>query len=170
MSEVRGSVDVDVPVTTAYNQWTQFESFPHFMDAVVRVDKPQVTLSHWVVRCRGVSREFDAKVVDQRPDERVSWMSLHAPHHHGTVRFAPLGEQRCRVEYVVEFTPHTLLERAADSLGLVGRQIHASMRGFKEYIQVQGVASGAWRGTVRDGLVEPHADHHQRPVPHWPTG
>ncbi|MER7174842.1 SRPBCC family protein [Streptomyces mesophilus] len=170
MSMIEGSVDVDVPVRTAYNQWTQFESFPRFMDGVERVDKPQATLSHWVTRIAGVTREFDAKVVEQRPDELVAWCSLDEPHHAGTVRFEPIGDGRCRVTYRLEFAPQGLLERTGDTLGLVRRQVQGSLRGFKEYIEGQGRETGEWRGTISGGQVKPHAEHTPRPVPHWPTG
>ncbi|MFC8125601.1 SRPBCC family protein [Streptomyces sp. NPDC057302] len=170
MSVIEGSVDVDVPVAAAYNQWTQFESFPQFMDGVERVDKPQATLSHWVTRFGGLSREFDAKVVEQRPDEQVSWRSLQEPYHTGSVLFEPLGDTTCRVTYRVEFTPQGLIERAGDALGVVRRQVHASMRSFKEYIEGQGRETGEWRGTISGGHVQPHAKEEPRPVPHWPTG
>ncbi|MFI7382898.1 SRPBCC family protein [Streptomyces sp. NPDC049813] len=170
MSVIEGVVDIDVPVRAAYNQWTQFDTFPRFMDAVERVDKPQVTLSHWVTRFAGRTREFDAKVIEQRPDELVVWRSMHEPHHTGSVRFEPLGDARCRMRYRLDFTPGGLTERAADSLGLVRRQVHACVGGFKEYIEGQGAETGAWRGTVVDGRVEPEAEHAPRPVPHWPTG
>ncbi|SDJ57629.1 SRPBCC family protein [Streptomyces indicus] len=170
MSVIEGSVDVGVPVGTAYNQWTQFETFPRFMDGVQRVDKPQVTLSHWVARIAGVTREFDAKVEEQRPDELISWRSLDEPEHAGTVSFEPLDDHRCRVTYRLEFSPQGALERAGDLLGLVRRQVHGSLRGFKEYIEGQGKETGAWRGTVSGGHVIPHAEHRPRPVPHWPTG
>lgn len=170
MSVIEGSVDVDVPVRAAYNQWTQFESFPQFMDGVERVDKPQATLSHWVTRFGGVCREFDAKVVEQRPDEQVSWRSLHEPYHQGSVHFEPLGDAACRVTYRVEFVPRGLVERAGDALGLVRRQVHGSLRAFKEYIEGQGRETGAWRGTISEGHVQPNAKPTPRPVPRWPTG
>ncbi|MFJ4830579.1 SRPBCC family protein [Streptomyces sp. NPDC088747] len=170
MSVIEGSVDVNVPVKAAYNQWTQFESFPQFMDGVERVDKPQATLSHWVTRFGGVTREFDAKVVEQRPDEQVSWHSLEEPYHTGSVQFEPLGDTACRVTYRVEFTPHGLVERAGDALGAVRRQVHGSLRGFKEYVEGQGAATGEWRGTISDGHVQPQAKPEPRQVPHWPTG
>ncbi|GAA2314101.1 SRPBCC family protein [Streptomyces kunmingensis] len=170
MSVIEGSVDIDVPVRAAYNQWTQFESFPRFMDAVERVDKPQATLSHWVTRFSGVTREFDAKVVEQRPDERVVWRSMHEPHHTGSVVFEPLGDARCRLTYRLEFVPQGVIERAGDSLGLVRRHVHDGMRGFKEYIEGQGEETGGWRGTIVDGRVAPDGEQAPRPVPHWPTG
>ncbi|MEU8705481.1 SRPBCC family protein [Streptomyces sp. NPDC048565] len=170
MSVIEGSVDVDVQVRAAYNQWTQFDSFPQFMGGVERVDKPQATLSHWVTRFGGVTREFDAKVVEQRPDEQVSWRSLEEPYHMGFVLFEPLGDTACRVTYRVEFTPQGLVERAGDAFGVVRRQVHSSLRGFKEYIEGQGRETGAWRGTINGGHVQPHAKPEPRPVPHWPTG
>ncbi|MFD6418298.1 SRPBCC family protein [Streptomyces sp. NPDC060194] len=170
MGVVEESVEVDVPVRTAYNQWTRFESFPLFMDGVERVDAPQATLSHWVTRFGGVTREFDAKTVEQRPDETVEWRSLHEPHHTGAVRFEALDDTRCRVTCRIEFAPQGVLERAGDALGLVRRQARRALSGFKEYIEGQGAETGAWRGTVTDGYVQQQPDHAARPVPHWPTG
>ncbi|MFC9430952.1 SRPBCC family protein [Streptomyces sp. NPDC056987] len=170
MSVIEGAVDVDVPVRTAYNQWTQFECFPQFMSGVRRVDRPRSSMTHWVTGFGGVSREFDAEITEQRPDDRVEWRTVGTPRLTGSVRFRSLGDTRCRVTLRIGFTPRGAAERAADALGLVRRQVRADLRRFKEYIEGQGRETGQWRGTISGGQVEPDSDRPPPHVPNWPTG
>ncbi|MEV7342840.1 SRPBCC family protein [Streptomyces sp. NPDC093544] len=170
MSTIEASVDVQVPVRTAYNQWTQFESFPRFMDGVRRVDREKSTLTHWVTRCGGVTREFDAEIVEQRPDERLVWRSLDRPRHSGTVTFAPLDDDLARVTLRIDFAPRGLLERAGDVAGVVHRRVHSDLKNFKEFIEVHGSETGQWRGAISDSRVRPDSGQDRPRVPDWPSG
>jgi uncharacterized membrane protein len=170
MSTIEASVDVDVPVETAYNQWTQFEIFPRFMDGVLRVDRPQATLTHWVTRFGGVTREFDAEIVEQRPDERVRWRTLDKPRHSGMVTFGSLCDDRVRVTLRVDFEPYGMVEWAGDALGVVSRRVQDDLKSFKEYIEGQGSETGRWRGAISDSQVRPHSGQENPHVPNWPTG
>ncbi|MEV7427941.1 MULTISPECIES: SRPBCC family protein [unclassified Streptomyces] len=170
MSVIEGAVDVEVPVRMAYNQWTQFECFPRFMRGVRRVDRSRSAMTHWVTGFGGVTREFDAEITEQRPDDRVVWRTVGPPRLTGSVCFLPLGESRCRVTLRIDFAPRGAVERAGDALGVVRRQVHADLRRFKEYIEGQGRETGRWRGTISDGRVKPDSDRLPPPVPNWPSG
>lgn len=104
MSVIEGAVDVDVPIRMAYNQWTQFECFPQFMRGVRRVERSRSSMTHWVTRFGGVTREFDAEITEQRPDDRVVWRTVGTSRLTGSVRFRSLGDTRCRVDFRIEFT------------------------------------------------------------------
>ncbi|MFC5958234.1 SRPBCC family protein [Streptomyces pratens] len=170
MSVIEGAVDIDVPVHMAYNQWTQFECFPRFMRGVRRVDRSSSSMTHWVTRFGGVTREFDAEITEQRPDDRVVWRTVGTPRLTGEVSFQALGETRCSVAFRIDFTPRGAAERAGDALGLVRRQVQDDFRRFKEYIEGQGRESGQWRGTISGGHVEPDSDRLPPRVPNWPVG
>ncbi|MGW6506423.1 SRPBCC family protein [Streptomyces niveus] len=170
MSTIEASADVDVPIRMAYNQWTQFESFPRFMDGVRRIDQPRSTMTHWVTRLGPMTHEFDAEIVEQRPDERVSWRSLGRPSHSGTVTFLELGENRVRVTLRIDFSPRGFVERAGDVLGIVHRRVHNDLKCFKEYIEGQGRETGEWRGAISDSHVRPDSGQKHPQVPNWPTG
>jgi uncharacterized membrane protein len=148
MTTVEQSIDVEVPVTTAYNQWTQFESFPKFMDGVDRIDQLTPTQTHWVTSIDGVHREFDAEITEQLPDERVAWTSVEGPKQAGVVTFHRLDEGRTRVMLQLDFQPSDPVEKAGAALGFVGRQVKGDLARFKEFIEAQGREEGGWRGTV----------------------
>jgi uncharacterized membrane protein len=148
MSTVEKSVDVEVPVRTAYDQWTQFTSFPRFMEGVDRVDQLTDTRTHWVTSIGGVGREFDAEITEQSPDERVAWTSLDGPKQAGLVTFHPLDGGRTTVRLHLEYEPDGLLEAAGDKLGLIGRRIEGDLGRFKDFIEGRGAAEGGWRGEV----------------------
>src|SRR5689334_13648399 len=122
MTTVTESVDVHVPVTTAYNQWTQFESFPQFMQGVERVEQRDDTHTHWTVHVAGATREFDAKITEQHPDERVSWTSEAGPRHAGVITFHRLDEDTTRVTAQMDIDPDGFVENVADKLGILDRR------------------------------------------------
>ncbi|GAA0682084.1 SRPBCC family protein [Kitasatospora atroaurantiaca] len=170
MTTIRESIDVNVPVRSAYNQWTQFESFPQFMDGVKRVDQLGSALTHWVTRFAVLSREFDAEIVEQRPDECVVWRSLDGPRQAGTVTFRPLDVDRCWVALRVDFEPKGVAERAGDVLGVVRRRVQGDLERFKEFVEGRERETGAWRGTIHGGHVRPRAAQPRPRVPTWPCG
>lgn len=148
MSGVTEHVDVDVPIRTAYDQWTQFEEFPHFMEGVQQVRQTSDTMTHWTVEIAGVKREFDAQITEQLPDERVAWNSTDGTKHAGVVTFHRLDETHTRVTLQLEFEPHGLVEQAGDKLGIVDRRAKGDLERFKSFIEKRGLETGAWRGTV----------------------
>jgi uncharacterized membrane protein len=149
MSTITETVDVQVPVNTAYNQWTQFESFPEFMEGVEEVRQLDDRHLHWVTRVAGVTREFDATITEQHPDERVAWRSDSGPDHAGVITFHRLDDTHTRVTAQMDIDPEGFVENAADKLGLLDRRINGDMHRFKEFIERRGQETGAWRGDVK---------------------
>jgi uncharacterized membrane protein len=148
MSTITQSVDVEVPVTTAYNQWTQFESFPQFMSGVEEIRQLDDTHTHWVTKIGGVKREFDATITEQHPDERVAWKSDSGPQQAGVITFHKLDDTHTRVTAQMDVDPEGIVEKAADKLGMIEGQVKGDMERFKSFIEQQGGETGAWRGDV----------------------
>ena len=148
MSTVEASVDVDVPLQTAYDQWTQFESFPRFMEGVESVTQVDDTHIHWVVEIDGVRREWDATITEQHPDERVAWTATDGTANAGVVTFHRIADERTRVMLQLDFEPEGLVEQVGDKLGIVGRRARGDLTRFKEFIEARDEATGAWRGDV----------------------
>lgn len=149
MSTITESVDVDVDVTTAYNQWTQFESFPQFMEGVESVKQLDDTHLHWVANVGPVTREFDATVTEQHPDERVAWKSDEGPEHAGVVTFHKLDDNTTKVTVQMTIDPEGFLENVGDKSGVLDRRVKGDLKNFKEFIEShKGHETGAWRGDV----------------------
>src|SRR4051794_19137299 len=149
MSTVTESVDVHVPIHTAYNQWTQFESFPHFMSGVETISQLDDKRTHWVTKVAGVQREFDAEITEQHPDERIAWKSTGGDTKHaGVVTFHRLGDQDTRVTIQLEWDPEGLTEKVGSAVGVDDRQVKADAKRFKQFIEERGSETGAWRGEV----------------------
>ncbi|OLB81885.1 MAG: cyclase [Actinobacteria bacterium 13_2_20CM_2_71_6] len=142
------SVDVAVPIRTAYNQWTQFEEFPRFMSGVKEVRQLDDKMTHWVVEIGGVTREFDARITEQLPDERVAWTSVSGPRQGGVVTFHRLDPEHTRVTAQIELEPEGAAEQVADKSGLLGHRIKGDLERFREFIESRGGETGAWRGRV----------------------
>ncbi|OQD57628.1 cyclase [Streptomyces phaeoluteigriseus] len=152
MSTVKETVEVAVPVHTAYNQWTQFEEFPHFMEGVEEVSQVDARHNHWKTKIGGTRREFDTEIVDQLADERITWRTISGDtKQRGSVRFERLDDTHTRVELVMEIEPSGVADKAADALGTIDRRVKGDMQRFKEYIEERGSESGAWRGRIRPG-------------------
>jgi len=149
MAQVIETIDVDVPVRVAYNQWTQFEEFPQFMGGVDSIVQQDATHLHWTVSVGGVEREFDAEITEQHPDERVAWNSVGGDENHaGVVTFHRLSDAETRVTVQIDWEPTGLLEKAGAVLGADDRSVKKDLEHFKEYIESRGAESGAWRGDV----------------------
>jgi uncharacterized membrane protein len=149
MTDVAASVDVRVPLRTAYNQWTQFESFPNFMSGVVAVRQLSDRTTHWVTEIGGAHREFDAEIVEQRPDERIMWQSVEGDlRHSGTVTFEPLSAQETRVTVDMAWEPQGLVEKVGGVVGVDKMQVRNDLQRFKEFIEERGVETGQWRGEM----------------------
>jgi len=136
-------------VRTAYNQWTQFEDFPQFMDGVNEIRQLDATHTHWKTEVGGVKREFDAEITEQLPDERVAWKSTEGEQQAGVVTFHRLDDTHTRVTVQMDYEPQGLVEKAGSAIGAVGHRVKGDLRRFKDYIEQRGgVESGAWRGQI----------------------
>jgi uncharacterized membrane protein len=150
MSTVEESIDVSVPVRTAYNQWTQFEEFPRFMEGVEEIRQIDDKRTHWRTKIAGVEREFDAEITEQHPDHRVAWRSTGGTEHAGVVTFHRLDDATTRVMVQLDTEPEGIVEQAGDKLGLVKRRVKGDLGRFKELIESDGAESGGWRGEVEE--------------------
>lgn len=148
MQTVTKAVEVEVPVSVAYNQWTQFEKFPEFMSGVENVRQIDDTTLHFATKVGGVRREYDARITEQIPDSVISWESTEAPRNAGTVRFDNLGPAHCGVSVTLEWEPEGLLEKAGAALSADEMQVAADLEKFKEFIEDRGSETGGWRGQV----------------------
>ncbi|MCZ2815753.1 SRPBCC family protein [Modestobacter sp. VKM Ac-2984] len=153
MANVEKSIDVDVPIRQAYDQWTQFESFPKFMNGVERITQLDDRHTHWVTKIGGVEREFDAEITEQHPDERVAWKSTDGEAKHaGVVTFHKISDNTTRVMVQLDWEPQGVVEKVGAAVGVDDRQISADVKRFKEFIESRGTETGAWRGDVpREG-------------------
>lgn len=148
MSQFLESIDVDVPVRTAYDQWTQFEEFPKFMEGVEQVRQVDDTNLEWTATVAGVTRRWTAKITEQTPDQRIAWTATSGAENAGVVTFHRLDTGRSRVTLQLDVEPDGAAEAAGDALGFVRRRVTGDLERFKEFIERRGVATGAWRGTV----------------------
>jgi hypothetical protein len=149
-TKVEKSIQVDVPVTTAYNQWTQFEDFPHFMSGVKEVHQHDDQRLHWVAEIAGVRREWEATILEQVPDQKIAWAATEGATNAGAVRFQPAGSGSTIVHLSLEYEPEGLVEQAGDRLGIVERQVRGDLERFKALVESEGYASGAWRGSINE--------------------
>ncbi len=148
MTTIEESVEVEVPVRTAYNQWTQFEEFPRFMEGVTQVRQISDTKLHWVAEIAGQRREWDADITEQMPDQRISWCSTEGATNSGVVTFHRLGDGRSKVMLQLEFEPEDAKEQVGDKLGMIKGKVKGDLKRFKDFIESRGGETGAWRGEV----------------------
>jgi uncharacterized membrane protein len=149
MVQIIETIDVDVPVRTAYDQWTQFETFPKFLDEVESITQLDDKHTHWKVKVGPVEREFDAEITEQHPDERVAWNSIGGDTEHaGVVTFHKLTDTSSRVTVQLDWAPEGLLEKVGALVGAGSHAVKKDLKNFKEFIEAQGVETGAWRGDV----------------------
>lgn len=149
MSKVQESIDVDVPVSTAYNQWTQFEDFPMFMEGVEEITQLDERRNHWKTKIGGVSREFDTEIVDQVPDDHVAWRTVTGEvKQSGMVSFQPLDAGHTRIVMSMDFQPEGLAEKAADMMNMLDRQVKGDLKRFKNFIEKRGTETGGYRGQL----------------------
>ena len=147
-TKVEKQIMVNVPVSTAYNQWTQFEEFPRFMSSVEQVKQIDDTHLHWRAVVGGKTKEWDSEITEQIPDQRIAWRSTDGPGNSGVVTFHRLGANRTRVMLHMDYQPETATERAGDTFGAVKLTAKGNLKRFKDLLEVRGQESGAWRGTV----------------------
>jgi uncharacterized membrane protein len=148
MEHVEKTVEVNRPLSTVYNQWTQFEDFPAFMDGVKEVRQLDDTHLHWRAEIWGKEKEWDAEITEQEPDKRISWKSVSGARNAGTVRFEPLGEDRTRVRLVMAYEPEDAVDKVGDALGIFSSRVQHTVEEFKRFIETRGEETGGWRGEV----------------------
>ena len=148
MERVEKVIEVDRPLSTVYNQWTQFEEFPFFMEGVKEVRQLDDTHLHWRAEIWGKEKEWDAEITEQEPDKRISWKSVGGAENAGTVRFEPLDAERTRVRLVMAYNPEGVVENVGDALGIFTSRVENTVKDFKQFIESRGVETGAWRGEV----------------------
>lgn len=148
MASIEKSIEVDVPVNTAYNQWTQFESFPRFMEGVEEVTQLDDQRLHWKASVAGKEKEWDARITEQTPDQRIAWTSEGGTFTAGVVTFHKLTDDTSKVMLQMDYDPENIVEEVGDKLGFVGRRVEGDLKRFKDFIEERGTETGAWRGTV----------------------
>jgi uncharacterized membrane protein len=148
MSTIEKTIDIDVPVRTAYNQWTQFEEFPKFMEGVQYVRQLDDRRLHWRAEVGGKQVEWDAEITEQIPDERIAWRSTSGAPNAGVVTFEPLSESRCRVNLQLHYEPEGIAENVGDWLGMLSRRAEGDLERFEKFIEARGVETGAYRETL----------------------
>jgi uncharacterized membrane protein len=167
MQQIEQRIEVDRPVSMVYNQWTQFETFPEFMDGVTEVQQLDDTHLHWKAMLGGKDIEWDAEITEQEPDRRISWKSVSGARNAGTVRFRPIDGERTEVRLVMAYETHGLCEGLGSALGAVNARVKQTLHDFKAFAEGQAVETGGWRGEVVDGRS------HRRPIVHsrqgWPN-
>ena len=156
MPKIQDSIEVQVSVQQAYNQWTQFEDFPKFMDGIQSVQQLNDTHVHWVAEIRGETREWTTEITEQQPDERVAWKTIDGEvRNDGVVSFEQIARDQTRVNVQMEVEGESTAENVAgDLLGVVERQVHGDLERFKQLIENRDEATGAYRGEVQDGEAE----------------
>jgi uncharacterized membrane protein len=149
MSVIEKSIELNVPVRTAYNQWTQFEDFPKFMDGVKEVRQLDDKRLHWKATIAGKEEEWNAEITEQIPDQRIAWTSKRGAVNAGIVTFSPLSEAKSKLLLQMEYVPNGTVEKTGATMGLVTRRVDGDLKRFKAFIESRGQETGAWRGTVK---------------------
>ena len=151
MERIEKSFEIRAPVRTVYNQWTQFEEWPQFMDGIEEVRQIDDTHLYWRASVGGKQKEWEAEITEQVPDQTIAWRSTSGAPNGGQVRFQSAGPDRTRVILVMEYEPETAVEKAGDALGVLSRRVEKTVEDFKEFIEQRGRETGGWRGEVHGG-------------------
>jgi len=147
---IEESIEIEVPVSTAYNQWTQFESFPQFMKGVERVEQKDDKHLRWVAEIGGQTREWDAEITEQHPDHRVAWKAMGQEGPNGAVTFHKLDDSRTKIMVQMDYEPEGMKEAVGSAVGLDSHRVKDDLESFKEFIESRGSETGAWRGEVEN--------------------
>lgn len=148
MSTIEKSIEVNVPVRAAYNQWTQFEEFPQFMEGVKEVTQLDEKRLHWKAEIAGQEKEWNAEITEQTPDQRIAWTSRSGAPNGGVVTFHRLSDDKSKVMLQLDYDPQGFVENLGDTLGVVSLRVQGDLERFKEFIEKRGRETGAWRGRV----------------------
>jgi uncharacterized membrane protein len=155
MSTIEKSIEVHVPVSTAYNQWTQFEDFPLFMEGITEVRQLDDTHLHWCAEVAGKRKEWDAEISEQKPDERIAWHSVSGAPNAGVVTFHRISDDTTRIMLQMDYDPEGIAENVGDAVGVLSHRVQADLERFKDFIESSGRETGAWRGNVDQGSTRP---------------
>lgn len=158
MSTISAEIEVAAPVRVAYDQWTQFEEFPAFMRAVAAVEQLDDRTMRWVIDIGGMTRRFDARIIDQVPDDHIEWESVDETVHHGRVDFIPIDESHTRVSLQMQWMPETFLERAGAALAIDDNAARMDLERFKDIVEGGGTLAAGWRGEIHGADVVRPAD------------
>ena len=150
MERIEKSIEVERPVRTVYNQWTQFEEFPRFMKGVKKVSQLDDQRLHWEAEIAGKDKEWYARITDQIPDQLIAWQSEGGEYNSGTVTFAPINSNRTRINLQLTYDPEGFVEKTGDALGVVSSRVENDLERFKDFIENRGQETGGWRGTIRE--------------------
>jgi uncharacterized membrane protein len=161
MATIEQSIDVNVPVPTAYNQWTQFEEFPRFMEGVKEVRQLDDKHLHWRAEVAGKDKEWEAEIVKQIPDQKIAWRAQAGDWTAGAVDFEP-HDGYTRITLRLDYDPEGVVENVADALGIVSARVKGDLQRFKEFIESRGAETGAWRGEIKQGRVEKGGEGQRR--------
>ncbi len=157
MARVEKSIEIDRPLRMVYDQWTQFEDFPRFMEGVVEVEQLDDKTLRWKAKIAGKTEEWDAEIVQQIPDQSIAWRHTRGAVNSGVVSFMPLDGDRCRVTLALEYDPKGFVEKLGEVLGVVSRRVAGDLERFKRFVEERGSETGAWRGQVKPtGEVDRH--------------
>jgi len=148
MDSVEKSIEIEAPVQKVYNQWTQFEEFPRFMEGVAEVRQLDDKRLHWVAEIAGKRKEWNAEIFEQIPDQRIAWRSTTGAKNSGMVNFYPLSDERTRVTLKLNYDPEGVMENVGDKLGVLDRKVQGDLQRFKQFIQTRALETGAWRGQI----------------------
>jgi uncharacterized membrane protein len=155
MAAIEKSIEVNVPVSIAYNQWTQFEDFPKFMDGISEVRQLDDTHLHWCAEIAGKRKEWDAEITEQIPDQRISWRSTSGARNSGIVWFDRISDDSTRIHVKMGYEPESMTESVGDSMGVFSSRVEGDLQRFKEFLESRGHETGAWRGSVHQGQPQP---------------
>ncbi len=161
MATIEKSILVDVPVRIAYDQWTQFESFPKFMDGVKEVRQLDDKHLYWHADLAGKDVTWNAEITEQVPDKRISWHSTSGARNDGTVSFQPEGSDRTRVTLGLDYDPQGVTEDVGSAVGVPSRTVEGDLKRFKDYIESRQSPTGGWRGEIHGGREEKHGGEHR---------
>jgi len=153
METIEKTIEVEAPVSKVYNQWTQFETFPEFMEGVEQVKQLEDKHLHWTAEIAGQKKEWDTEIVEQVPDERIAWKSTSGPHNSGVIHFRPKDANHTIITLKVNYEPESALEKADDALGVFSRRVEGDLNRFRDFIQHRTTETGAWRGEVHRSQV-----------------
>ena len=153
METIEKSIEVDVPVSTAYNQWTQFEEFPQFMDGIKEVRQMDDKRLHWKAELGGRTKEWDAEIFEQVPDQRIAWRSIGGAKNSGMVNFMPIDGDHTQVNLQLHYNPEGAGENLGDALGVVSARVSGDLKRFKKFIESRRLPTGGWRGEIHGNEV-----------------
>ncbi len=148
MSVIEKSIELNVPVQTAYNQWTQFEEFPRFMEGVEQVEQIDDRHLHWKAKIGGKEEEWDAEITEQIPDQRIAWRSERGTKNAGEITFSTISGSKSRINVHIDYEPQGVIAKTGDAVGVVSQRVEGDLKRFKEFIESRGQETGAWRGKV----------------------